>query len=123
ISVAHPTEDDPNNRVSVNVTVDPSGTTDEEILKEINAAINSAMQAAIEAGEISSSERAHASVVNETNSTTRLSLRSAATGFTHRLEFGDSADGLLALLEVNADALQEGPSGGQVTHVGTNEID
>ena len=123
ISVANPTDDDLNNRVNIEVTVDPSGTTDEEILKEIGTAINSAMQTAIEAGDIESNDRAYASVVNETTSTTRLSLRSGSTGFTHRLEFTDSAAGLLSLLEVNADALQEGTNGGQVTEVGTNETD
>ncbi len=123
ISVGHPTEADPNARVDVSVTVDPVGTTDEEILKEIRTAIDDAMSAAVEAGEIESDERAYASVVNETSTTSRLSLRSASTGYAHRIEFNDSGAGLLSFLEINTNALQTGTSGGQVTEVGTGETD
>ena len=123
ISVAHPTSADPNNRVDVQVTVNPVGTTDEEILGEISTAINDAMQAAVDGGLITGSERASASVINETTSTTRLSLRSGSTGFTNRLDFTDSGAGLLSLLEVNLNALQSGANGGQVTDVGTTETD
>ncbi|SHL02016.1 flagellar filament capping protein FliD [Rhodothermus profundi] len=123
IRVASPTDTNPNNRVDIQVTVNPTGTTDEAILKEIATAINNAFQAAVDAGTIKSDERAYASVINETSSTARLSLRSGKTGFTYRLEFVDSAAGLLAALELNNNALATGTGGGQVTFVGTSETD
>lgn len=123
VDVAHPTEADANNRVSINVTIDPLGTTDDEILDELRGAIKTAMDDAVDAGTIKSGEAAYASVVNETTSTSRLTLKSGQTGFTNRLSFGDSANGLLALLEVNAAGVAAGTNGGQVTDVGTNETD
>ena len=123
INVASPTEDDPNNRVAVAVTVNPTGTTDEEILDEIALAINDAMDAALDDGSILSSELASASVVNETTDTARLTLRSGQTGFANRLEFTDSAAGLLAQLDVTNTAVSTGTAGGQVTNVGTSETD
>lgn len=123
IEVAHPTEADPNHRESIDVTVDPSGATDAEILDELRAAIKTAMDDAVAAGVIERDETAHASVVNETSSTSRFSLKSGQTGFTNRLSFGDSADGLLVALELNAAGVASGTGGGQVTDVGTNEID
>ena len=123
IEVAHPTEADPNHRESIDVTVDPAGTTDEEILDELRSAIKVAMDDAIAAGIIERDEGVHAAVVSETSSTSRLSVKSGQTGFTNRLTFGDSADGLLAALELNAGGVAAGAGGGQVTDVGTNETD
>lgn len=126
ISVAHPTDADPDNRVDINVTVDPDLSTnpsDEEIISEIASAINNAMSDAVEAGTIERTEKASASKVNETSDTARLSISSSNSGYSNRLSFTDSAGGLLAALEVNADVVASGTSGGQVTKVGTSESD
>ena len=123
INVASPTDEDPLNRVDISVTVDPTGATDEDILGEISSAINTAMSDAADAGTIKATEEASSSVVNETTDTARLSLSSAQTGYANRLEFTDSAGGLLGLLQVDSAALSSGTSGGQITSVGTSESD
>ncbi len=123
LQVASPTEDDPENRVAVDVTVDPAGATDEEILSEIDQAITTTMADAASDDLIKRAERPGASVVKETSGTARLSLRSGETGFAGRLQFTDSADGLLAALEIDTDAVAAGTGGGQVTAVGTSETD
>lgn len=123
IGVAHPTQEDPAHRVNVQVTVDPEGQTDEDILKEISRAINDAIAAAVDEGSLSGGSRPAASVVNETSSLTRLSLRSGATGYTHRLDFTDSAGGLLSFLDINGGEVLSGGGGGQVTAVGASETD
>lgn len=123
IEVASPTDDDPDHRVSVDVTVNPTGTTDEEILQEISDAINSAMDAAVDAGTIEDDDAALASMINETSDTARLSLRSGQTGYANRLDFTDSSGGLLSLLQLNNNAVASGTGGGQVTDVGTSETD
>lgn len=123
INVSNPTEGDPNNREAISVTINPTGTTDEEILDEISAAINTAMTDAVDAETISDSQTSNASVVKETTSTARLSLRAGETGYNNRLEFTDSANGLLSLLEVNSASVASGTNGGQVTAVGTSETD
>jgi len=123
INVASPTDSDPQNRVDIGVTVDPTGATDEEILQEISDAVNTAMDAAASAGTIKSTEVASGSMVNETSDTARFSLRSSQTGFDNRLQFTDSANGLLAALDVTNAAVSSGTAGGQVTAVGTNETD
>lgn len=120
IQVASPTDTDPDNRVSISVTVDPTGSTDEEILQEIADAINTAMDDASDNGLIKSKEEGSASVVFETSGTLRLSIRSGQTGFTNRLSFTDSANGLLSLLEVNANTVASGSNGGQIVAVGTD---
>ncbi|ARA94795.1 flagellar hook protein FliD [Rhodothermaceae bacterium RA] len=110
-------------RTAIDVTVDPTGTTDAEILAEIATAIDEAMSTAVTDGTLRSTERAYASVVNETSDTARLSLRSGQTGFTHRLSFVDSGAGLLAQIGLSNNALAAGTTGGQVTLVGTSETD
>jgi len=123
IDVASPTTGDPSNRETISVTIDPVGTDDESILKEISTAIDAAMDAAVTAGTIKSTERASSSTVNETSTTARLSLRSGQTGFTNRLTFTDSGNGLLSLLEVNSASVVSGTNGGQITAIGTSETD
>lgn len=124
ISVASPTDADPNNRVDIAVDVDPVGTTNKEILEEISGAINTAMAAAVDDGTIKSSERADVSLVNQTSDTVRLSVRSGDTGYQNRLAFTDSADGLLDTLQVNhTDTTTDDGSGGQIYNVGTSETD
>ena len=113
--------------VSIDVTFDPTGATDGEILQELSDAINAAMDAAVENGTITSKQRASGSVVNETSGTARLSLRSAGTGYENRLSFTDSADGFLSQIGLydggDPGRLASGTSGGQVTNVGTSETD
>ncbi len=123
ISVASPIDGDENRRVDVNVSINPTGSTDEEILAEISTAINDAMSAALEGESIESGDGALASVVNETSDTARLSLRSGDTGFASRLQFTDSANGLLAALGVTNASVASGTSGGMVVDVGTSETD
>jgi flagellar hook-associated protein 2 len=124
VSVASPTDDEPDRRVPLAVTVEPEGATDGAILAEIQKAIAGAMDTAASAETIADrDDAASASIVKETSGTARLSLRSGGTGFANRLEFTDSAAGLLALLEVNADVAATGTGGGQITAVGTNDED
>lgn len=105
IEVAHPTEADPDNRVAIDVTVDPTGTTNDAILGEIADAIDTAMTDAVAAGTITNAEKAGAELVRETSDTARLSIRSGRTGYANRLGFVDSAGGLLAALDVNSTAV------------------
>lgn len=123
IEVFSPTSDEPERRVPIAVTVDPSGATDGEILDEIRTAIGGAMDTAVEAETIGREAVASASVVSETSDTARLTLRSGGTGFDNRLAFTDSANGLLSLLELNNAALADtsGTGGGQITAVGTDD--
>jgi len=121
VEVATPTDDNPDARTAIDVTVNPTGNTNDEILSEIQSAIDSAMQTAVDDGTISSEERPNASVVNETSDTSRLTLRSGSKGYQGRLGFGDSGDGLLSKLEVNANQVASGTSGGEITEVGTSE--
>ena len=123
IEVGHPTDSDPNNRVSVQVTVsaDVFSQTNEDVLQDIADAINSAMSQAVADETIDSDEVVHASVVNEESGTARLILRSDQTGYTYRMDFGTST--LLDDLEVNSSLQTSGTSGGYVTYVGTSATD
>jgi flagellar hook-associated protein 2 len=123
ISVAAPTDADPDYRETISVTVNPAGADDSAILNEIATAIDDAMQAAVDAGTISDSEAAAASVVNETSDSARLSLRSGSSGYAGRLTFSDSASGLLSTMGVTNAAVFSGDGGGQVADVGTSETD
>jgi flagellar hook-associated protein 2 len=121
IEVAAPTSDDPKARQTINVTVDPDGATDGEILQQIRTAVNDALGQAVEDETITARQRPSLSNVSETSDTARLSLRSAQTGYGGRFSFSDSADGLLALLEIGSDQVASGAGGGQVAAVGTSE--
>jgi flagellar hook-associated protein 2 len=124
IDVASPTDEEPERRVGIAVTVEPEGATDADILGDIRTAINDAMSAAAADGTISADDKAGASLVNETSDTARLTLRSGDTGFANRLSFTDSGNGLLSLLQLDRAALAgDTGAGGQVTAVGTSETD
>lgn len=130
IGVGTPTADDPHARTDIAVTIDPADFTDasdDGILKHISSAINAAMDAAVDDGTLTTGQKAAASVVNESSSTTRLSLRSGATGFSNRLTFTDSGNGLLDALDLldtaDPEKLATGTAGGQVKRVGTDEMD
>jgi len=121
VEVATPTDSNPDARTSIDVTVDPSGSTNEDILGNIQTAVDDALQSAVDNGTISSDERPDVSVVNPTSDTARLSLRSSQTGFQGRLGFTDSGNGLLSELQVNANQLADDSQGGELTEVGTDE--
>jgi flagellar hook-associated protein 2 len=121
ITVASPTEDAPDNRETITVSVNPTGSTNEEVLEEIAASINTAMANAVDDGTLESSQKAQASVVMESSGTLRLSLRSGQTGYTNRLEL---SGGLLDTLDITAnDTTTDDDSGGQIYDVGTSATD
>lgn len=119
VEVATPSQSQ--DRTAIDVTVDSDGATNKEVLKDIQSAIDSAFQSAVDEGKISSDERPSVSVLNPTSGTARLSLRSSQTGYQGRLGFTDSSDGLLSELQVNADQLADDTQGGEITEVGTDE--
>lgn len=123
IEVAHPTVDDPANRISISVSISPSGTKNEDILAEISVAINEAMNQAVIDGTITKEEAASAAVVNESTGTARLTLGSGSTGFANRIVFADSGQNLLANLGLSDNVVAAGLSGGMVADIGTSETD
>ena len=125
IEVAHPTDTNPNNRVSISVTVSASSfsQTNDLVLQDIANAINSAMSDAVTADTIADDEVVRATVVNEESGVSRLVLRSNNSGYTYRMNFTDSADGLLSTLQVSAATQATGTSGGYITYVGTGPTD
>ena len=120
IQVATPTSEDPDARSAISVNFDPTGATDEEILKEIATAIDTAMADAVADGTLDQSATTSASVVKETSGTARLSLRSGTSGYKGRLELSGA---VFDHLGISRDALTSGTSGGQVTAVGMSEMD
>ncbi len=123
IQVAHPTDDDPNNRVDISITIsaDTFSKNNDEVLQDIAQAINDAMAEAVANETITSDEVAQASVVAEQNGVSRLVLTSEQTGYTYRLSFGSS--GLLDTLNINNNAQTSGTTGGYVYNVGTSPTD
>ena len=118
ILVRHPIDGDENNQVAVTVTIsqatfDPQKT-NEEVMADIAEAINSAMSAAISAGDIEVAERVTANAVAEESDTTRLLLRSSLSGEINALQFNDT-DGLLAKMEVTRGNPLDSSRGGFVT--------
>ncbi len=125
IEVAHPTDADPNNRTTVDVTISASTftQTDDTVLTDIADAINTAMAGAVTADTIESDEVVHATVVNEESGTSRIVLRSERSGYTYRMDFTDSTDSLLSSLQVNSAVQSSGTSGGYITAIGTGATD
>ncbi len=124
IEVAHPTDADATNRVSISVTVnaaDFSGNDDSTVLDAIRDAINTAMSDAVAAGTIDNDEVAHASVISEQNGKSRLVLRANQSGYTNRVDFTDSSNNLLQTLEISSASQSTGTAGGYITVVGTDE--
>jgi len=121
VEVATPTEDNADARTAIDVTVDPDGSTNEEILNDIQSAIDSAFDSAVDDGTIESDQRPNASVVNPTSGEARLSLRSGTQGFQGRLSFTDSANNLLSDIELNAGQLADDTNGGMIKTVGSDE--
>jgi len=125
IEVAHPTDSDSSNRVSISVTISAStfSQTNDDVLQDIANAINSAMSDAVAADTIADDEVVRATVVNEESGVSRLVLRSNNSGYTYRMDFTDSADGLLSALQLSASTAASGTSGGYITYVGTGPTD
>lgn len=123
IEVAHPTDADSDNRVSIDVAVNSSGATNDEVLDDIALAINNAMSAAVTDETINADEKVAAYVVHEEDGTSRLLLKSGQTGYTNRLDFTDSANSLLSSLQVNDNVQSSDTSGGYITAIGTSAKD
>lgn len=116
ILVRHPIEGDENNQVAVTVTISEAtfDLTNEEVMAGIAEAINSAMSAAVSAGDIDITERVSANAVAEESDTTRLLLRSGLSGETNALQFTDT-DGLLNTMKVTRSGTLTDNLGGYVT--------
>lgn len=126
ITVAHPTDADPDNRETISVAIDPAnitGSTSEEVLKEIKTAIDTAMNDAVDAGTITAEEKANVSLVNESSGTVRLSVRAADTGYGNRIAFNETQGSLLKELELGQGQMASDTGGGQVYAVGTSQTD
>jgi len=123
IEVAHPTEDDPNNRVAIEVTIEAAtfSENNQVVLNAIAEAINEAVRQAIGDETINRDEAVNASVVMEQTGTARLLIRSEQSGYTYRMDFGSSF--LLDALNINAAVQSSGTSGGYITRVGTGASD
>lgn len=123
IEVGHPTDEDPNNRVQIDVIVPASGFsgTNDEILKAISDSINGAMAQAVTDELIDSDEVINSQIVNEEIGTSRLVLRSDQSGYSYRMDFGAST--LLDTLNVNASVQSSGTTGGFITPLGTSPTD
>jgi flagellar hook-associated protein 2 len=128
ISLAHPTSEDEENRVSVSVTIDADTFqgSSQEVLEEIMNQINSSINTAVVNDELEAEEKISASVVSESDGKSRLVLRSNQTGFNNRMIFSDSEDGILSTLGVlitNGKYDSDGHDYGYMTEVGTNDTD
>jgi flagellar hook-associated protein 2 len=123
IDVAHPTDDDADNREAISITIeaDVFNQTDEQVLADIADAVNLAMQEAVNDETINKDEVINASVIHEETGTSRLAFNSEQTGFTYRMEFGSSA--LLNSLNINNSVQTSGTTGGYVTEVGSSAND
>lgn len=123
IEVAHPTSADPDNRESISVTINPSGTDDDSIMDEIALAVNNAMSSAVTAETIDADEKVAASVVHESSGKSRLIFRSGLSGYTYRQSFTDSADSLLSTMQISDNVASSGTAGGYITDIGTSATD
>jgi flagellar hook-associated protein 2 len=125
IEVGHPLDEDPYNRVSIDVTInaDSFNQTDDKVLADIADAVNVAMGNAVIAGTITSAERVQASIVTEQTGISRLIFRSMSSGYDYRQDMTDSTDSLLAALEINQNVQSSGSAGGYMTAIGTSATD
>jgi len=127
VSLAHPTGEDEDNRVSISVTIsaDVFENSSEEVLESIRDEINNAISTAVVNEDIESEEQISASVVSESDGKSRLVLRSNQTGYTNRMVFTDSSDGILTTLGVLASDGAYDPDNnhdyGYMTEIGTSD--
>ena len=127
INLASPTDSNPDNRIDIDVTVNPAGETNRDILDSIASSINDAIAQAAKEGRIGAPQAARAQVVLESDDSVRLTLRSGNTGFTHRLGLEDSSDSLLSKLQLNRNAaintiINTGEGGSSVTDATTAKL-
>ncbi len=122
IEIAHPTDTDEGNRENISITVSAADLAldNNSALLQVADAINSAMYTVVANETIGSEEQVRASVVVEESGKSRLVLRSDASGYTYRMGFSDSADGLLSALGVSDNVQSSTTSGGYITEVGTS---
>ncbi len=125
LEIGHPTDTDANNRISLDVTVaaDTFNQSNDKVLADVAERINDAMYTALSDETITNDEAAHASVVSESSGKSRLILRSGNSGYTYRMDFTDSSDGLLSMMELTNASQSTGTSGGYITEVGTSATD
>lgn len=116
ILVAHPTDDDPSNRVAVTVTITAASfaKTNELLFDDIASAINDAIALEVSSGNLEATERVTATAVEESSGTARLILRSGLSGESNALQFTDT-DGLLATLGLTTNAQTSGTTGGYIS--------
>ena len=124
-------------RVDIDVTVEASvfTQTDDDVLADIADAINDAMGVALTTavdydGEgdddeyiLNNIDIVNADVVEEEDGVSRLILRSASSGYSYRMDFTDSDDNLLTMLDVNSSSESSGTAGGYITSVGSSITD
>ncbi|KAA3617657.1 MAG: hypothetical protein D8M58_01125 [Calditrichaeota bacterium] len=120
IEVAHPTDDDADNRVDISVTVAASAFSgdNESVLNAVKNAINGAMDQAVADETITNEEKILASTVSEEAGVSRLSVTSASSGYTYRMDFGAST--LLDDLNINNNAQTSGTTGGYILDPGSS---
>ncbi len=120
IEVAHPTDEDADNRVNISVTVEASvfSGDNETVIQAIKNAVNGAMDQAVADETITNEERVLASVINEEVGVSRLSIQSSSSGYTNRMDFGVST--FLDDLNINNNAQTSGTSGGYVLDPGSS---
>ena len=120
-------------RVNIDVTIEASVFTqaDKEVLTDIASAIKDAMGEALTTSvdydndgdddeyKLNNLDIINTDVVEEENGVSRLIFRSASSGYSYRMDFTDSSDNLLTLLEINSGSQSSGTSGGYITTVGT----
>jgi len=88
--------------------------------------INNAISTAVVNEDLEAEEKISASVVSESEGMSRLVLRSNQTGFSNRMIFTDSSDGLLTSLGVlQSDGAYDSDNHdyGYMTEIGTNDTD
>ncbi len=125
IEIGHPTDDDELNRLNLDITVtaDIFDKTNAEVLAEIAEQINNKMYQSAVDETIENDELIHASVVTESTGKSRIVLRSEKSGYNYRMDFTDSADGLLSELGVNDNKVSSGTKGGYITEIGNSATD
>lgn len=97
----------------------PEGATNADVLAGISAAINSAVEAAEDDGTLEEGTGARATLIRESGTHARLSLRSDATGYGNKLSISGDPD-LLAALEIGNESVRSGTGGGAVYEVGAD---
>ncbi|MCS7082515.1 MAG: flagellar filament capping protein FliD [Bacteroidetes bacterium] len=120
LELAHPDETDPERRVPIAVSIRAEGLDNRSILQEIAQAIRDALELAVSAGHLRSTERPTVSLVQEQPGTVRLMLSSPQTGYRYRLGFVDSSAGLLGELQLARNGQASSSMGGYLAEPGVD---